>query len=288
MAGLAAVLGAMLAACSPISVLNLAVPRTGYHVVRDLAYGADPRQKLDLYIPDTHAAKMPVILFFYGGSWESGTKALYLALGQAFASKGVMVAIADYRLYPQVRYPAFLDDSANAFVYVRNHAASYGGDPGRIFLAGHSAGAYNAVMLVADKSYLQKAGADVNQVCGVIGIAGPYNFLPLTDKDLIAIFGGANRADTQPINYIDGKRPPMFLAAGTADDTVSPRNSSELAAKLKSFNSPVELVTYPGVGHIGIILSLAPGFRGRTTLRTDILQFVQRTAAKCTAAPAVR
>ncbi|MEO8895943.1 MAG: alpha/beta hydrolase [Rhizomicrobium sp.] len=275
--GFAALMGALLAACSPVSVLNLAVSRSGYHLVRDLAYGTDPRQKLDLYVPDTTTAKMPVMLFFYGGSWETGSKDIYLALGQAFASKGIMVAVADYRLFPQIRYPAFLDDSAHAFAYIRDHAADYGGDPQRLFLAGHSAGAYNAVMLAADKSYLQKAGVDIGQVCGVIGIAGPYNFLPLTDDHLITMFGGVRRPETQPITYIDGKRPPMLLAAGTADTTVSPRNSSDLAAKLKSFDSPVQLISYPGVGHIGIILSLAPGFRGRTSLRDDIIRFVEST-----------
>jgi acetyl esterase/lipase len=279
--GLAALMGVLLAACSPVSVLNLAVPKTGYHVVRDLAYGTDPRQKLDLYVPDAPPPEMPVILFFYGGSWEGGTKDLYLALGQAFASKGIMVAVADYRVYPQVRYPAFIEDGARAVTFIQATAANYGGDQARLFLAGHSAGAYNAMMLVADKSYLQKAGADVSQVCGVIGIAGPYNFLPLTDKTLITIFGGARQRETQPITYIDGKRPPMLLAAGTDDTTVSPRNSSDLAEKLKSFRSPVRLVTYPGIGHIGIILSLAPGFRGRTSLRSDVIQFVESTAPGC-------
>jgi acetyl esterase/lipase len=276
-----ALMSAVLVACSPVSLLNLAVSRSGYHVVRDLAYGADPRQKLDLYIPDAPPPRMPVILFFYGGSWESGSKDLYLALGQAFASKGIMVAVADYRLYPQVRYPAFVEDGARAFAYVRAHAAQYGGDPARLFLAGHSAGAYNAVMLAADTHYLRDAGADISQVCGVIGIAGPYNFLPLHDKHLIAIFGGANRPETQPITYIDGRRPPMLLAAGTDDTTVLPRNSSDLAEKLQSFGSSVRLVRYPGVGHIGIILSLAPGFRGRTSLRADMIDFVETTAPAC-------
>lgn len=277
-AGLAALMGGILAACSPVSVLNLAVPRSGYHVVRNLAYGPDARQTLDLYVPDGGPAKMPVILFFYGGSWQTGSKDMYLALGQAFASKGIIVAVADYRLYPQIRYPVFLEDSARAFAYVRGHVTDYGGDTRRLFLTGHSAGAYNAVMLAADESYLRKAGADIGQVCGVIGIAGPYNFLPLTDSHLIAMFGGANRPQTQPITYIDGKRPPMLLATGTADTTVLPRNSFDLAAKLKSFGSPVQLVTYPGVGHVGIILSLAPGFRGSTSLRDDIMRFVENSA----------
>jgi acetyl esterase/lipase len=279
--GMAALLGFLLTACSPAGLINLAVPRAGYHIVRGLAYGPDPRQRLDFYVPDNPGPHMPVLLFFYGGSWQGGTKSLYLAFGQAFASQGILVAIADYRLYPQVRYPAFIQDSARALAYVRDHAGDYGGDTARLFVSGHSAGAYNAMMLAADGTYLKEAGAEISDICGVIGIAGPYDFLPLTDSNLIAMFGGAERRDTQPITYIDGKRPPMLLAYGTADDVVGPGNSERLAAKLKSFGSPVTVKSYPGIGHIGIILSLAPGFRGRTTLRQDMLDFMQSTSRNC-------
>lgn len=271
--GIAALAG-ILSACSPALLLNLAVPRDGYRIERGLAYGSDPRQKLDLYVPDKLSAPAPVLLFFYGGSWESGSKSYYKALGQAFASKGIVVAVADYRVYPQVRYPAFVDDGAHAVTFLRAHVAAHGGDRARIFVSGHSAGAYIAMMLAADPRTLRAAGADVAAIAGVIGIAGPYDFLPLQDENLIAIFGGANRPETQPITYIDGKRPPMLLAYGMDDTTVLPRNTLSMAAKLRSFNSPVEVKSYAGVGHIGIILSLAPGFRGRTTLRQDILDFV--------------
>src|SRR5437016_5519299 len=133
-----ALLAVALGACTPaaVSLLNLTVPRAGYHVVRDLPYGSDPRQKLDIYVPDRLKTKAPVILFFYGGFWQSGSKALYLAFGQAFASEGLVVAIADYRLYPQVRYPDFVRDAAHAFAYVQAHVAQYGGDPDGIFVAG--------------------------------------------------------------------------------------------------------------------------------------------------------
>ncbi|HEY4125609.1 MAG TPA: alpha/beta hydrolase [Rhizomicrobium sp.] len=270
----ASALAVLLAACSPASLLNLTVPRSGYRVVRDLAYGTDTRQKLDLYIPDSLKAPAPVILFFYGGSWQSGEKAWYLAFGQSFASKGIIVAIADYRLYPKVKYPAFLDDSANALRFVHEKVASYGGDPARLFLAGHSAGAYNAIMLVADPHYLQDVHGDVNWVRGVIGISGPYDFLPLKSADLIDIFGGDRRVDTQPITYIDAKRPPMLLVTGSDDTTVLPRNTKRMAAKLRSFGTDVKEIVYPGVGHIGIILSIAKPFRSRTTLRDDIVNFV--------------
>jgi len=277
---LVALMTAALTACTSLSVslLNLGVPRSGYHVVHDCPYGTDPRQKLDIYVPEGLTAKAPVILFFYGGSWQSGSKDFYLAFGQAFASAGIVVAIADYRLYPEVRYPEFVRDGATAFAYVQSHVAQYGGDPERIFVAGHSAGAYMAVMLAADPEWLRAARTDPARVAGVIGISGPYNFLPLRDENLIAIFGGRDRSETQPIAHIDGKRPPMLLATGTADTTVRPHNTADLAAKLESFGSPVEVATYPCVGHIGTILSLAPGFRGKTTLRQDMIDFVRRVS----------
>lgn len=268
-------LTAVLAACSPAGLLNLTVPKSGYHVARDLAYGSDERQKLDLYIPDGLKAPAPVILFFYGGSWESGEKSWYLAFGQAFASRGIVVAIADYRLFPKVRYPAFIHDSALALRFVRGVAATYGGDPDRIFLAGHSAGAYNAMMLVSDPHYLHEVQGNMGWVRGVVGISGPYDFLPLKSANLIDIFGGDRRTETQPITYVDGKRPPMLLVTGSDDTTVLPRNTRRMAARLRLFGADVREIVYPGVGHIGIILSVAAPFRSRTTLRDDIINFVK-------------
>jgi acetyl esterase/lipase len=261
--------------CSPAAFINLLVSREGYRVAENLPYGPEARQKLDFYVPAHGNGKEPVILFFYGGSWQAGRKEDYLAFGATFAEKNIVVAIADYRLYPEVRYPAFLKDCAAAFAYVHAHAAEYGGDPDRVFIAGHSAGAYNAVMLASDPRYLEAAGEKLSSVRGVIGIAGPYDFLPLTDPKLIALFGGKDRADTQPINYVDGKRPPMLLVAGNEDETVSPGNADRMTAKLKSFDSPVEEKIYPGVGHVGIILSLAPLFHDNTTLREDMIRFVE-------------
>ncbi len=263
-----------LLACSPVPLLNLAISRSGYRILRDLPYGNDPRQKLDLYIPDGQKAPAPILLFFYGGSWQNGRKRDYLAFGEAFASRGIIVAIADYRLYPQIRYPAFLQDGAEALGFMHARAAYYGGDPARVFVAGHSAGAYIAVMLGADPHYLADMHGNARWIRGIIGIAGPYDFLPLTDKKLIALFGGASRTETQPIHYIDGKRPPMLLVAGSEDTTVDPANTERMAAKLRSFGSEVETRLYPGVGHIGIILSLAPGLRSKAPLREDMLRFI--------------
>jgi acetyl esterase/lipase len=271
-AGSALALGGCEAA---FSALKLMVPRTGYRVVEGQAYGTDPRQKLDIYVPDGVKGPAPVLLFFYGGAWQGGNRADYFAFGQAFASQGIVTVVADYRLYPQVTYPAFVEDGAAALAHVRATIAKHGGDPSRIFVSGHSAGAFNAVMLASEPAFLKKIGGDLSWIRGVIGIAGPYDFLPLRQSDYIAIFHGPNNRDAMPVNHVTGPRPPMLLAWGSADFTVGRVNIDHMAAALKKQDSPVETRIYPGVSHIGIILSLAHGFRGRTTLHQDMLDFIR-------------
>lgn len=258
--------GGLLAAGVPL--FNVAITRSGYSLRRDLRYGERPRARLDLYVPDALTAAAPVLLFFYGGSWQSGTKNIYRALGEAFASAGVITAVADYRLYPEVKYPAFVEDGAKAFQFLREKVAEYGGDPARLFLCGHSAGAYIAAMLACNPSF------GVDHVRGVIGIAGPYDFLPLYDPALIDIFGGDRVMATQPIKYARNKAPPMLLAHGTADKTVGPGNSRRMAKRLSEAGNEATLIEYRGRGHLDIVLSLARGFRHLTTLRDDVLRFV--------------
>jgi acetyl esterase/lipase len=253
-------------------LLNLAIPKSGYSLSRDIAYGGDSRQRLDLYVPDGLTAPAPVLLFFPGGSWQSGTKKLYRALGQAFARAGIIVAIADYRLYPQVRYPAFVEDGAEALRFVHRTIGTQGGDPGRIFLCGHSAGAFIATMLACNPEF----GIDRTWIRGVIGIAGPYDFLPLYDPVLIDIFGGDRVMATQPIKYARNASPPMLLVHGTADRTVGAGNSRRMAKRLGEAGNEVELIEYKGASHLGILLSLAHGFRARLPLREDVLRFIAR------------
>jgi acetyl esterase/lipase len=254
-------------------LLNATIPRRGYRVMRDLAYSVDPRHKLDLYVPNGLTSPAPMVLYLYGGSWQWGSKATYRFLGQALASAGIIVAVADYRLYPQVKYPAFVEDSAEAFRFVRTRAAEFGGDPARLFLAGHSAGAYNAMLLAADRRYL--SDEERAAIRGIVGIAGPYDFLPLKDPALIDMFGGDSVLETQPIGYVDRKLCPMLLVHGSGDMVVHPRNVRRMAKKLREFGTEVETREFEGIGHIEVIVSLAPWFRGRTTLRDDMVRFVR-------------
>lgn len=221
-----------------------------------LSYGADPRQQLDLYRPAQAADHPPVLLFFYGGSWRNGERHWYRFVGDSLARLGVIAIIADYRTYPQAPFPLFMDDAAAAVAWVQQHRAKIGSE-GPLLLAGHSAGAHIAALLATDQRYLQAAGADPAQIGGVIGLAGPYDFLPIRSPAVREVFvdeAGARAA--QPVAHVSAASPPFLLIHGLADDTVWPRNSESLAARLRAFERPVQLHLLPEVGHVQLVFAL--------------------------------
>jgi len=262
-----------LSGCSRLTAFNAIIPKDNgvARVIEDAAFGQDPRQRLDVYRPMSPAKDLPIIVFFYGGSWYYGDKDGYSWLGRALAARGFVAVIPNYRLVPQVRYPAFVEDGAAAVRKVAQIAESVGGDPNRIILAGHSAGAYNAAMLAYDDRWL---GNDKARIKGFIGLAGPYDFLPLVGPHVKAAFAGtADLKATQPVEYIDKGDPPAFLGLGAQEDTVDPKNSMSLAAKLRAAGVPVELKLYPKVGHVGLITAIAKPLRGRAEVLDDMVRF---------------
>jgi acetyl esterase/lipase len=265
---------------SPAVLLNVTSPRWGYRIERAVAYGPEARHRLDVYLPKRKTNGAPVVLFFYGGAWISGHRREYRFVGQALASRGIVVAIADYGLFPKHRFPEFVEDGAKAFAFLWRRLPDWGGDPQRLFVAGHSAGAYIAVMLACDPRYLREAGADISALAGAIGIAGPYDFLPITHEQRIEIFGGSDRVETQPIHCVDGRRPPMLLLTGERDVNVLPRNTLNLAARLRQHDCMVEEIVYEGVDHFRIIVALAPLFRWLAPIRADIVRFVNGPTAR--------
>jgi acetyl esterase/lipase len=271
---LTAVLGLFGRGRSPAMMLNLTVPRWGYRVQRDFPYGPAPRQRFDLYLPKALTAPASIVLFFYGGAFRAGRKSEYRVVGEALASNGIIAAVADYRIYPEARFPDFLEDGAKALAVIHARASEFGGDPARIFLAGHSAGAYISVMLAANPAYLRDANADPSWIRGVIAIAGRYHELPINDALIRDTFRGPARPETRPATFITGKCPPMLLVAGSRESSEVLESHSKLAAHLKDHASEVDEITYPNIGHIGIMLALAPGFRDSTPLRDDIARFV--------------
>ncbi len=275
---LLAVAAALLSACSPSSLLNATVSDAGVVVTSGIAYGEGPRRTLDVYRPEAAAAApWPLVVFLYGGNWRTGTKEMYPFVARPLARRGAVVVVPDYRLYPEVRFPDFVDDCARAVAWAVAHAASLGADPRRVFILGHSAGAYNAAMLAADPRYLAGAGLDRGRIAGVIGLAGPYDFLPITDPDLIPVFAPVDDGPaSQPVTYVDGRNPPMLLLAGDADTTVRPRNTESLAARITAAGGRAESKLYPGVGHIGIVTAFAPLFSGKAPVLDDVWAFIQR------------
>lgn len=278
--GIAALLlGTLASACSPLKMFNAVMPKDSGTVlaVRGAAFGPDPRQHVDVYRPgNDSAAPRPIIVFFYGGSWNSGTKSGYPFVGRALAARGFVVAIPDYRLVPQVRYPAFLEDNAAAVRWVRSHAGEFGGDRDRLILAGHSAGAYNAAMLALDPRWL---GKDRSAVRGLIGLAGPYDFLPFDGAVVKQAFAGVEAPElTQPVHFVASGNPPAFLATGDKDDVVRPANSDALARKLQAAGIRVERRRYPEVGHAGLVTAIAKPLRGRAAVLDDMVAFADQVA----------
>ena len=260
-----------LAGCSPAALLNTTVSRKGFTLEADIPYGSDPRQKLDLYRPETPRANGKAVIFFYGGSWESGTKSDYLFVAQAFATNGLTVVVPDYRIYPEVRFPAFVEDAAVATRWTADRVGTE-----KLFVMGHSAGAHSALMLVSDTRYLADAGVDRLKLAGTIGLAGPYAFLPLTSRRLQDIFGGANDPAVQPITFAQAPLPPILLLHGEADRTVYPRNTIRLAAAWKAAGASAEMKLYPEVDHIDIVAALSSFLRARAPTLADTMAFIDR------------
>lgn len=217
-------------------------------------FDASQDLSLDIYRPQGREAGAPVVVFFYGGSWRGGNRAFYRFVGDALSRRGVLVLIPDYRKAPAAVFPAFMEDAASATAWARRHAAAFGGDPSRIFLLGHSAGAHIAALLATDASYLGHQGMLPRQLAGVIGLAGPYDFLPITDPTIQQVFGPAQDwPRSQPVNFVDGDEPPFLLLHGDADRLVLPGNSERFAARLRAADDEVRLRIVPDIGHVGLL-----------------------------------
>lgn len=221
-----------------------------------MQFDAEHRLALDIYRPVGPAtdAGAPVVVFFYGGSWTSGKREYYRFVGHALAQRGVLVLIPDYRKAPGHPFPAFMADGATAVAWARANAARYGGDPSRLYLMGHSAGAQIAALLATDARYLAAQQLRPTDLAGVIGLAGPYDFLPLTDPKVMQALGPPQGwALTQPINFVSGDELPFLLIQGDADQRVDPGNTPRFAARLRAHAGSVTVRVVPDVGHVGLL-----------------------------------
>jgi len=268
------------AACAPRHFAESVLLGNHYEIVRDVPYGPDPQERLDVYRPRRGARSVPVIVFLYGGRWQSGSKEEYRLLGDALTGEGVVAVVPDYRRYPKVRFPVWVKDAARAVRWVRDSIGAFGGDPGRIFVMGHSSGAHTATLLALDSHYLRDAGVPPSAVKGFISLAGPVA-TTWTDPDVQALMGPPNSWPlTYPMEQVDGSAPPLLLLHGGRDRLVSSDNSTRLAARIRERGGCAVVILYRGLDHIGIVLASAlPQFNLAPVLR-DVVGFVHATEAK--------
>ncbi|MDB5491639.1 MAG: esterase/lipase/thioesterase family protein [Micavibrio sp.] len=242
-----------------LGVVNLPTHFNDITVSKDIAFGPEPWQKMDIYTPPGGGEKrLPVIVFYYGGRWESGSKDDYRFVGSALASKNYIVVIPDYRKYPQVKFPAFVQDAARSLAWVDTHIGEYGGDHRAIHVSGHSAGAHIASLLTVDPRYLKAEGKDRSKVIrDFVGLAGPYDFVP-DEKDLQDMFGPPSQySQMQATTFIDGRQPPMLLLWGDRDQYVGKINMDHMTAAIGKKGGRVETHIYPGIDHIRLIANLS-------------------------------
>ena len=242
----------------------------------NVAYGDDARQKLDIYLPKPNAVGgSAVLIFFHGGSWRDGEREGYGFLGRAFAARGFVTVIADYRKAPRVRFPAFVEDTAAAIAWAHANIAKHNGDAERIFVMGHSAGAHIAMMTALDPQWLAAKNLTPDVIKGVIGLAGPYDFLPLTtESSQIALGQWPDLTETQPITFARAEAPPLLLLTGDKDTVVKPRNSKILSAKIQALGGQQQLQIYPDVDHADIIMAVARPFRQKAPVVADVVNFI--------------
>jgi len=244
-----------------------------------IPYADSDRLKLDIYGPKDPVGPSPVVMFIYGGSWKQGQRQDYQFVGRALAANGFVVVIPDYRLYPQVTYPKFLEDCANAAKWIQDNIEKYGGDTSRFFIAGHSAGAYNAVMLGLEHSFFNEYNVTM-PIKGIAAISGPYDFYPFEYDEVRNVFGHTDNPEgTQPVNLVTADEPPMFLASGDQDPIVRMQNTDHLARKLKAAGNWVTVKYYQNIGHMEAVFAIGAMWRWRAPVLADMVSFFTQFGA---------
>jgi acetyl esterase/lipase len=274
MAGLSALFAT---GCERLSFMAANAPTLlgSYRRHADIIYGPDARQRLDVYVPDRPSPRpRPLVVFWHGGRWRFGDKADYRFVGAALTELGMVAVVPNYRLYPQVKMPGFMDDAARAALWAAAHARDHGASD-RLYLMGHSAGSHLAALVALDPRYFAAAGGPRPSIAGVIGLSGPYDFLPLREADVRDMFGPPDLyPESQPVNFVSTGAPPMLLVHGQKDDTVWPKNSRNMATALRACGIPATLKLYPHLTHADTVAALSLPARGRAPTLADIADFV--------------
>jgi acetyl esterase/lipase len=265
--------------CTKFDMLNALVPTCGYTRTTDLAYGDQPRQRLDVYRPHGAKAGAPVVIFFYGGYWQYGNKNDYRFVADALTSRGFVTVLPDYRLYPAVKFPAFVEDGAGALRWTHDNIERFGGDPHHVYLMGHSAGAHIATLLTLDPHYLKDVGLSPDAIRATVGLSGPYDFMPgKMSRGVFGMTASDTAADPriEPIHFANTRGAPLLLLHGGRDETVEPGNSSRLADRIHQSGGDARAIIYTKLGHQSIVLALARPFQWLAPVLRDATTFFRQ------------
>ena len=261
-----------LAGCTPTQFVNSFVSPNLNAVTA--SYGPHPRHELDIYT--VGESSRGLLVFVHGGYWDEGDKSDYVFVANSFAERGYTVALVNYRLVPEVTFPDYVEDLARALTWLKTQEI-YSDLP--LFLMGHSAGAHIAALVAFDEQYLNEYGLSPDILEGFIGLAGPYNFLPLgpdDERSRAALGNPETYPQTQPVNFVEAKDPRSFLAVSLNDETVNPNNSLSFAEAIENAGGEVTLKKYNDLNHATIVGALSSVGRvlNQNMLR-DILAFME-------------
>jgi acetyl esterase/lipase len=270
--GIVLIVGGLAYHFAALQIFNGLVPKdaASHRIAENIAYGEHERQILDVYAPVSGHGPWPVVVFVHGGSWQNGNKNPYEFVGRTLAAQGFVAMVISYRLHPQNKYPAFVEDVALALKWASRNAQQFGGDGAKLFAMGHSAGSYNVAMAVLDQTY---AGITPH-MSGVVTLAGPFDFVPLDSPITIEVFGHLKELSaTQPVNHLRADAPPFLILHGREDATVRIRNAEALQKAFDAAGASAQIKIYDGVTHVGIMLALAKPLRSRAPVLDDAMAF---------------
>lgn len=274
-AGFLAVTAAFVA-CAPVTILNGLTPSSSFEKTKGVSFGSGERDEMDIYRSDVPKANAPVLVFVHGGGWDSGSKGMYKFLADGFTRSGYDIVVPNYRIYPDAKFPNFLTDNAKAVAFTQKEFPDR-----KIVLMGHSAGAYNVLMLGLQDEYLKNASVDrCSKISGIVALAAPTGIVPLESERLIEIFPDRFTAGDAVLNNVTGPTPPLFLVHGENDEVVYPQNSTQLAEKVVARGGQAKVEIYPGQNHIDVVKVLSRHFDGGTTLKADIINFLDGLPVK--------
>ena len=262
-----------LSGCSPLYLVNTLSTESDSVTVVHQRYGREQRQQLDIFMPERIVADSPVIVFFYGGSWKRGEKGKYGFVGHSLGSKGYITVIPDYRLYPEVTFPAFIEDGAKVIAWVRQYVEQARNG---VVVMGHSAGAHTAALLALDQSYLKAAGQPFSIIRGMIGLAGPYGFNPMNYRSTRPIFADVEVIEkAMPVTFACSAKIPLLLFHGADDSVVIPENSRELKRRVDACAGDVKYFELDDIGHFSIVLGLSDSFFAEDAIQSSLEKFLQ-------------